>query len=66
MSIINYFFIGALFTFVLDLILTKLNKHPLMKEIIEKWGWKERVACVIIWPIAFITFSFSFIKTYFK
>ena len=66
MSILNYFFIGTVFTFLLDLILTKLKNHPLMKEIIKSWGWKERVACVLVWPIAMLTFVGSLIISYFK
>ena len=66
MSILNYFFIGAAFTFLLDLILTKLKNHPLMKEILKSWGWKERVACILIWPIAMLTFGGSLIISFFK
>jgi hypothetical protein len=66
MSILNYLFIGAAFTFILDLILTKLNNHPLMKEIIKKWGYKERIACTIIWPLATLIFVVAFTKSIFK
>ena len=66
MSIINYFFIGVVFTFLLDLILTKLQNHPLMEEILKNWGCKERIACTFIWPIAMLAFGGSFITSYFK
>ena len=66
MTVLNYLFIGAAFTFVLDLILTKLNNHPLMEEVIKKWGYKERIACIIIWPISALTFLIAFIKSIFK
>ena len=66
MSILNYFFIGVVFTFLLDLILSKLKNHPLMKEILKNWGWKERVACVLIWPLGSIVFLGSLLISYFK
>ena len=66
MSILNYFFIGVAFTFVLDLILTKLQSNPLMEGIIKNWGWKERIACILIWPLSLIVFIYSFIKSYFE
>jgi hypothetical protein len=57
---------GVVFTFLLDLILTKLKNHPLMKKIIENWGWKERVVCVLIWPIAILIFGGSLIISSFR
>ena len=66
MSILNYFFIGAVFTFLLDLVLTKLKNHPLMKEILKKWGWNERIACVLVWPLGISIFLYAFIKSYLK
>ena len=66
MSILNYFFIGAVFTFLLDLVLTKLKNHPLMKEIIRKWGWNERIACVLVWPLGLVVFLGSLIISCFK
>ena len=64
MSILNYFFIGAVFTFLLDLVLTKLKNHP--ESIKLKWGWGERIFAILAWPIGIIIFLFSFIKTRFK
>ena len=66
MSILNYFFIGTSFTFILDLILYKLKNHHIMIPVIEKWDNKMRLACVIAWPIAAVVFIFSLIKSYFK
>ena len=66
MSLLNYFFIGFVFVFLLDLIIYKLHKHPIMKIIIENWGWKERIICVLIWPLAAVVFISSFIKQFFK
>ena len=66
MNLINYFFIGFVFTFLVDILLgLKLIKnHPKMKD--HNWGWNERIICILFWPIAFLTFSISFIKTYFR
>ena len=66
MSIFNYFFIGVVFTFVLDLILLQLQNHPIMLPVIEKWDNKTRIACVLAWPLALIVFVYTFIKSYFK
>ena len=62
MSIINYFFIGFVFTFFIDLIFNKSKNHP--KLIDKTWGWKERMVCTLIWPIAVVVFAIAYIKTY--
>ena len=66
MSITNYFFIGFGFTFIVDLLLgiECIKNHPSMKNKI--WGMKERILCILIWPIAFIVFFTAFIKTSIK
>ena len=66
MSILNYFFIGTAFTFIIDLILGMeyVRNHPKMQVV--KWGIKERVACIFIWPAGMLIFSISFIKAIFK
>ena len=66
MSILNYFFIGFAFTFFIDLLfsLDLIKNHPKMKD--KVWGMKERILCIIIWPVSSITFIIAFIKTYFK
>ena len=66
MSLLNYFFIGFVFVFLLDLIIYKLHKHPIMKIIIENWGWKERIICVLIWPLTSLLFFGSLLKSIFK
>ena len=42
----------------------KIKNHPKMKD--HNWGWKERILCILIWPIAFIVFFTAFIKTSIK
>ena len=66
MSILNYFFIGAAFTFLVDTLmgLNKIKNHPKKKD--KVWGMKERILCIIIWPISSVTFLIAFFKTYFK
>ena len=66
MSILNYFFIGVVFTFVIDILLNieGIRNHPKMKD--KNWGMKERILCIIIWPIAAIIFTIAFIKQFFK
>ena len=64
MSILNYFFIGTAFTFIMELLYQKFYKHPSLKN--EFWGFLERIICVIIWPLAAIVFCLAFIKSIFK
>ena len=66
MSILNYFFIGFGFTFIVDLLLgiEGIKNHPSMKNKI--WGMKERILCIIIWPLSTLIFFITFIKTIFK
>ena len=69
MSILNYFFIGVVFTFVIDLILLSnyVRNHPKMKNVIEQnWSMAARITCIVIWPLAAIVFIYSFIKQFFK
>ena len=65
MSILNYLFIGIVLTFFLDYVLANpLRNHPNLKDIV--WGLRERIICVLIWPVALLVFSYSFFKEYFK
>jgi len=66
MSIINYFFIGSAFTFLCDLLLNveSIKNHPRMKNSV--WGWNERIACILFWPIALLIYLYTFIKSVFK
>ena len=66
MNIFNYFFIGVVFTFTLDLILLQLQNHPIMLPVIEKWDNKTRIACILVWPIAAAVFIYTFIKSFIK
>ena len=66
MSILNYFFIGFVFIFVVDLIATWTKKRPEVQKAMMNFGWKERLMAIIIWPIATLIFFRAFIKTIFK
>ena len=66
MSLLNYFFIGAGFTFVVDLLLSMehIKSHPAVEN--QEWGMSQRILCILIWPISALVFLISFIKTIFK
>tara|TARA_R110000764_G_scaffold31293_1_gene71762 strand:- start:11 stop:211 length:201 start_codon:yes stop_codon:yes gene_type:complete len=66
MTILNYFFIGAGFTFVMDLLLgiKHIQNHPAVKDI--NWRMQERILCMVIWPLASLVFLIAFIKQFFK
>ena len=66
MTILNYFFIGFAFAFIIDLLLSIeiIKKHPKMKD--HTWGWNERITCILFWPIALLVFLITFIKQLFK
>jgi hypothetical protein len=66
MSILNYFFIGAGFTFVMDLLLSmeRIKTHIAVKD--KDWGMAQRILCMIIWPLSALVFLIAFIKQFFK
>tara|TARA_R110002153_G_scaffold25729_1_gene81428 strand:+ start:207 stop:407 length:201 start_codon:yes stop_codon:yes gene_type:complete len=66
MTILNYFFIGAGFTFVMDLLLSmeRIKNHIEVND--KDWGMAQRILCMAIWPIAALTFIIAFIKQFFK
>ena len=66
MSILNYLFIGTAFTFVMDLLLGMegVRKHIDVKN--KEWGMAQRILCALIWPLAALVFSITFIKQFFR
>ena len=66
MSIINYFFIGFIFSFIVDFVLNlkSVKNHP--KSVNLKWEWGQRIFAILVWPIGIAIFLVSFIKTYYK
>tara|TARA_Y100000361_G_C10878066_1_gene197742 strand:- start:137 stop:343 length:207 start_codon:yes stop_codon:yes gene_type:complete len=64
MNIFNYFFIGFIFIFLIDLLF--LFKPYKEKKVELKWGWGERILGVLVWPFGIMIFLLSFFKAYFK
>ena len=66
MTILNYFFIGAGFTFIVDLLLSieRIKTHTAMKD--QEWGITQRILCMVIWPLSVLVFLIAFIKQFFK
>ena len=66
MSILNYLFIGVVFTFLIDGLVRIMHKNPLIYKVIQNWGMWERFMCILIWPIAVATFCLAFFKEFFR
>ena len=66
MSLLNYFFIGAGFTFIVDLLLSmeRIRSHPAVEN--QEWGMSQRILCMVIWPLSALVFLIAFIKQFFK
>ena len=64
MSVLNYFFIGFVFTFFVDYMLSKFTAHPYLKGI--GWSYTERIICILIWPLCLLIFLANFFKAMFK
>ena len=64
MSILNYFLIGVLFSFVVEFLLDRWSYHPDLQN--KDWGWKERTLAILVWPIGLIIFIVQFIKERFE
>ena len=60
MSIYNYFFIGFIFTFFIEMIFDQLGNHPKLVDL--EWGWTQRICCTILWPPLLLIFIVQFIK----
>ena len=65
MSVINYLFIGFVFTFLLDFSANKFRFHPAFKNVPD-WGWTTRITMILTWPLMVIVFIGSFIIAFFK
>tara|TARA_R110000824_G_scaffold176496_1_gene355507 strand:- start:141 stop:356 length:216 start_codon:yes stop_codon:yes gene_type:complete len=70
MTILNYFFIGAVFIFLIDLLLgTKMiKKHPQVAKALKQGDWRlqGRIICIFIWPLAALVFFNAFFKELLK
>ena len=66
MSMLNYFFIGIAFICFIDILLTfKYIKKQIDIKNLE-WSMKERIICILIWPLSVLVFLNAFFKAYFK
>ena len=71
MTILNYFFIGVIFTFFVDLLLNikGIKDHPQMEDTPE-WNMKLRIFCILLWPLSILLFIIacltSFLSSIFK
>ena len=66
MSILNYFFIGFIFTFMIECIIKWQKDHPRIISILDIWKNETRIACVLLWPLALLYFLLAFFKQFFK
>ena len=66
MSILNYFFIGVGFTFIIDLLLNveDIKNHPIVID--KPFSWGMRIMCVLLWPFAILVFLIAFVKQFFR
>ena len=69
MTILNYFFIGTAFTFIVDLLLGVkiVQNHPKIKKTLnENWNVISRIVCITIWPLSVLIFTLAFLKSIFR
>ncbi len=67
MTILNYFFIGVIFTFFVDLLLNikGIKDHPQMEDTPE-WNMKLRIFCILLWPLSILLFIIAFLISFFR
>lgn len=58
--ILNYFFLGAIFMLIMDIL------HNVLKSSVEPFNNWERLIIIVTWPIPFIIFMFNMIKSFIK
>jgi hypothetical protein len=68
MGILNYFFVGTVFTFMIDCILKWQKDHPKVSTIFENNNWENRtrITYILLWPLALLVFFIAFIKSFIK
>ena len=67
MNILNYFFIGFGFTFIIDLLLgiEGIKNHPKMQDT-PIWDMKLRLFCILVWPLSVLIFTIAFLISFFR
>jgi len=65
--ILTYFFIGVVFTFLMDLLIDYLCRfeEPSFVHTIE-WDNPQRILCTILWPLGIIWFFVAFFRSWFS
>ena len=68
MSILNYFFIGFAFTFLVEVTISLTKNNPKVSKALNQGDWElaQRILCVVVWPLAALTFFGSFLKAYLR
>ena len=64
--ILNYLFIGAIFTLIIDCIISWKIEDPRIISILSNWNNNTRIICILIWPIGILIFFISFLKSFFR
>ena len=64
--ILNYLFIGAVFTLMIDWIINWKIDDPRIIAILDSWNNNTRIACILVWPLALIVFLITFFKKFFE
>jgi len=65
--ILTYFFIGVVFTFLVDLLISYLGRidFPNFERDIM-WDNSQRILCVIFWPLGIVWFFIAFFRSLFN
>ena len=58
MNIINYLFIGFVFTFLIDYVCDKFEVFQKVPD----WDWGARMIFILFWPIGLLIFLYYFLK----
>ena len=64
--ILNYLFTGAVFTLIIDCIISWKIEDPRIISILSNWNNNTRIICILIWPIGILIFFISFLKSFFR
>ena len=64
--ILNYLFMGAIFTLIIDCIISWKIEDPRIISILSNWNNNTRIICILIWPIGILIFFISFLKSFFR
>ena len=64
-NILTYFFIGVVFTFLIEVLITKLEEKNFPNFAHEvTWDNTQRILCVIVWPLGIVWFLVAFFRSW--